>query len=103
MYFSNIAFLGSGTVLDLVFLLGLFGYSYGKPIINRYIWMVVSVISILAYGYGLFVNPYIIYNLLGTIGFDELLGLWLPILPLLFIPYALYQYYSNSEHLWESN
>jgi len=95
--------IGIGSIFDIIFVIGLFGYSYRKPILKKSLWMIVFIASILVYVNGLIVSPYNFYVAFGTIEFETIATLWIPFLPLLAIPYALFQYSKNSDEVWQCN
>ncbi len=98
-YFSQ--FLPIGLILDLIFIVGLFGYSYKKAILKKQLWLIIFFISILSYIDGIIISPYRLYSAFGSIELLNIILLWAPYIPLLGIPYVLYQYSKNSDEIWK--
>ena len=102
-YIKNSTSLNYGVTFDFIFIAGVWGFAYKKPILGRHLWLVIFVISIFSFIDGLILSPYFFYITFNSIGLKFIMALWLPFLPLLPMPYILYQYSRKSDGIWNHN
>jgi len=99
----NPTLVNAGSIVEFVSLIGVFGFSYRKAILNKTFWMVTFVFALLLFIKGMFYSPFDLYRIFGSIDFMVIASLWLPFLPLLPIPYILYQYANKCDEIWNRN
>lgn len=93
--------LSLGTIVDVISLVGVFGFSHSKRILSQSFWLLIFVINILFFLKGMLYSPYQFYSTFGSIDLMVVVTIWLPFLPLILVPYVLYQYARNSDEIWK--
>ncbi len=89
-----------GILVELIFLIGLFGFAFSKPIFSMSLWKVIFMISVLWYFEGMVIAPITIFQSFDDVGIMVMLSFFIPFIPLLPIPFALYKYSQKSDFTW---
>ena len=98
LFINSIEFFMYVDVIHWVFTIGVWGFSYKKRIVSRYLWLFVFWFSIVIYFHSWVIRPLLMFNndnSIITIMFTIMFSL-----PLIIIPYILFKYSHKSNKLW---